>query len=124
MGQTLRSWQEIAIYVGKGLRTVQRWEHEIDFPVHRVGDNTRAVVASTDEINEWMRRSQKPTVLTPSVHPSIEERREQMEKLRQQVHRMCEQTSILREKVAKIKASQSARKTARNQIVVMEPGES
>ena len=27
----LSSWKDIARYMGKGVRTVQRWEHHLDF---------------------------------------------------------------------------------------------
>ncbi len=124
MGETLKSWQEIATYVGKGLRTVQRWEREIDFPVHRVGDSSRAVMASTDEINEWMRRSQAPAEQKPMIHLMDKERHAQMMRLRDQVNRLCEQTSILCARVADIKARQRARGIKDEELAVMEVGKS
>jgi hypothetical protein len=32
----LDSWKEIASYLGRGVRTVQRWECEEGLPVHRL----------------------------------------------------------------------------------------
>ena len=32
----LDSWKEIASYLGRGIRTVQRWEREEGLPVHRL----------------------------------------------------------------------------------------
>lgn len=49
------SWKEIAQYVGKGVRTVQRWECEQGFPVHSVfGKTKRSIVAFPKEIDEWL----------------------------------------------------------------------
>lgn len=52
----LNSWKEIAAYVSRGVRTVQRYEEQFGFPVHRPSRRTRsAVVAFTEEIDLWLR---------------------------------------------------------------------
>jgi len=52
--RVLASWKDIANYVGKGVRTVQRWESALDFPVRRSGVlGKSAIVAFTDEIDSW-----------------------------------------------------------------------
>ena len=52
----LQSWKEISRYVGRTERTLQRWEQEFGFPVHRPSGKSRsAVMALTREINEWAR---------------------------------------------------------------------
>jgi hypothetical protein len=52
--RVLASWKDIATYVGKGVRTVQRWESVLDFPVRRSGVlGKSAIVAFTDEIDSW-----------------------------------------------------------------------
>jgi hypothetical protein len=33
----LNGWNEIATFLGKGVRTVQRWEREYGLPIHRLG---------------------------------------------------------------------------------------
>jgi len=51
----LDSWKEIAPYLGRGERTVQRWAKEAGLPVHRLhhaGGHT--VYAYTDELDAWM----------------------------------------------------------------------
>jgi hypothetical protein len=54
----LQSWKEIANYVGRTERTVQRWEREFGFPIRRPSGKTRsAVMALVSEIQEWTRRS-------------------------------------------------------------------
>lgn len=54
----LNSWKEIAAYTGRGIRTVQRWEVELGFPVRRPrGKHRSAVIAIRQEIDLWMRTS-------------------------------------------------------------------
>lgn len=54
----LNSWKEIASYVGRGVRTVQRWEQELGFPVRRPrGKQRSAVIAIKSEIDSWLRTS-------------------------------------------------------------------
>src|SRR5215469_14773163 len=52
----LNSWKEIATYVGRGVRTIQRWEQSLDFPIHRPHGRPRsAVIALKPQIVEWLR---------------------------------------------------------------------
>lgn len=52
--EVLRSWKEIASYLGRSVRTVQRWEKEHGLPIHRVSLSQRgAIYASTGELREW-----------------------------------------------------------------------
>jgi predicted DNA-binding transcriptional regulator AlpA len=55
MASALMSWKEIAQHLGKGVRTVQRWEHE-GLPVRRpkAGQKGR-VLAFPEEIDKWVR---------------------------------------------------------------------
>jgi hypothetical protein len=48
----LTSWPEIASYVSRTVRTVQRWVDVYDFPVYR--DTRGGVRAVPAEIDEWM----------------------------------------------------------------------
>ncbi len=51
----LRSWKEIANYVGACVKTVQRWEHQYDFPIRRLQRSKGAVVfALKAEVDSWM----------------------------------------------------------------------
>lgn len=55
--QVLSSWKEIAGYVGRGVRTVQRWEKNFGFPVRRPkGEGRGAVLAFPSEIDAWLHR--------------------------------------------------------------------
>lgn len=56
MGRIFQSWKQIAEYVGRTERTVQRWEQEFGFPVHRPSGRARSsVMALAQEIQEWTR---------------------------------------------------------------------
>src|SRR5262245_14667422 len=54
----LNSWKEVALYLGRGVRTVQRWEQELGLPVHRPRGRTRsAVIAFRSELDVWLHGS-------------------------------------------------------------------
>jgi len=51
----LNSWKEIARYLDRGIRTVQRWEGELGLPVRRPhGRGRSAVFAVKSEIDAWL----------------------------------------------------------------------
>jgi hypothetical protein len=52
----LSSWKDIARFMGKGVRTVQRWEHELGLPVRRPNGASQksAVVLSRTELESWL----------------------------------------------------------------------
>ena len=51
----LRSWKDIARYVGTCVKTVQRWERAHEFPVRRVEPNKGSVVfAFQHEVDDWL----------------------------------------------------------------------
>jgi Tol biopolymer transport system component len=50
----LDSWKAIAAYLGRGVRTVQRWEREEGLPVHRLAHEKRgSVYARRREVDAW-----------------------------------------------------------------------
>ena len=56
--QFLSGWKEIANYLGKGVRTVQRYERELGLPVRRpAGKPTGSVVATKVELDAWVAAS-------------------------------------------------------------------
>jgi len=56
--QFLSGWKEIANYLGKGVRTVQRYEWQLGLPVRRPAGKPRAaVVATKKEIDAWIAAS-------------------------------------------------------------------
>ena len=52
----LSCWKDIARYLGKGVRTVQRWEREFDLPVRRPNgaDHKSAVAADPRDLDAWL----------------------------------------------------------------------
>ncbi len=63
----LSSWKEIAAYVGRGVRTVQRWELILGFPVRRPYQHLRsAVLALPEEIDAWVAGCQMRSI-TPAT---------------------------------------------------------
>lgn len=54
----LNSWKEIAVYLDRGVRTVQRWEADLNLPVHRPrGRGRSAVLAIRSELDQWVKES-------------------------------------------------------------------
>jgi adenylate cyclase len=52
--ERLDSWKEIAAYLKRGARTVQRWEREEGLPVHRLQHETLgSVYAYRSELDRW-----------------------------------------------------------------------
>ncbi len=53
-GEILESWKDISAYLGRTVRTCQRWETELGLPVHRLDGSPRAhVFAYKDELDRW-----------------------------------------------------------------------
>ena len=54
-GRVFSSWKEIATFLGKGVRTVQRWEKTLGLPVRRPnGAASNVVVATESDLRRWM----------------------------------------------------------------------
>jgi Tol biopolymer transport system component len=71
----LDSWKSIAVYLGRGVRTVQRWERDEGLPVHRLAHEKRGTVyADKHELDVWWesRRLTLPSETLPSETPPAE----------------------------------------------------
>jgi hypothetical protein len=56
LAPVLSGWKGIARYLGKGIRTLQRWERQFDFPVRRIHEGPKStVLAVPAEIDAWVR---------------------------------------------------------------------
>lgn len=56
-GPKLDSWKAIAKYVGRDVRSAQRWERERGLPIHRVpGEKGGSVFAYAAELDAWLHR--------------------------------------------------------------------
>jgi hypothetical protein len=130
--ELLNSWKEIASYLDRGVRTVQRWEHELRLPVHRIGRGKRSpVYASIPEIKFWLVTSgvsldakdsdipRKPLAAVHPMQPSDGKRRssplqvshELVEKSRELVHSVAaatihqrQQAEILQKHILKMRS--------------------
>ena len=68
----LDSWKEIAAYLRKGLRTVQRWERTENLPVRRLGQGS--VFAYKSELDAWWQTHSRTLAAEPETAnaPAIE----------------------------------------------------
>jgi len=62
----LNGWKEIAAYLGKSVRSVQRWEGTLGLPVHRLRTpDGQIVYGDRDEIDAWRRSLDHPPTPEP-----------------------------------------------------------
>ena len=98
----LNSWKEIASYLGRGVRTVQRWETELQLPVRRPHLRKRTgVTALKSEVDYWVRKTGRSTnnceVSSRNV-AHLRMNREEMLELTKQLRKQVDRTlGLLRE---------------------------
>lgn len=108
----LSGWKEVANYFGKGVRTVQRYEHTLKLPVRRPAGKPRgSVLATRSELDRWVQSARlaghpeipEPTKPRGPEIASLRHAIDLMRNLRQQTKQLqaeCRnQRKILREKV-------------------------
>ena len=94
--QFLSGWKEVANYLGRGVRTVQRYERELGLPVRRPAGKLRAsVVATKAELDAWISARpireafhltrQNPASEFSDTTKALREGLAQMSRLRQQM---------------------------------------
>lgn len=67
----LNGWKEIAAYLGRSVRTVQRWEKDFGLPVRRFGlSKPESVFAIPREIDAWLETSQGVSARTGAPPPA------------------------------------------------------
>ena len=115
--RVLSGWKEIATYLGKGVRTVQRYEGEFRLPVRRPAGKARgSVVATKFELDAWVTASpvreefQPPLLADPLCTVSMaavkrgilemQELRAEMEVLRIDIRKSI---ALLRERLGMLK---------------------
>jgi hypothetical protein len=95
----LSGWKDIANYLGKGVRTVQRYERELGLPVRRPARKPwGSVVATKAELDAWV--SASPIrgaflLVRPAVGPSASAASEIRNGV-QEMRRLRDQTAALR----------------------------
>jgi Tol biopolymer transport system component len=73
LADRLDSWKEIAAFLGRGVRTVQRWEREEGLPVHRLAHDKRgSVYARREELSAWW-ESRRQTLASQPADEAPEE---------------------------------------------------
>jgi hypothetical protein len=99
--EIVSGWKDIANYLGKGVRTVQRYERELGLPVRRpAGKATGSVIATKAELDAWIMASpirdafQLPSVAAENA-ALLSEFRERLKELR----RLRQESAELREKL-------------------------
>ena len=90
----LRSWKEIAAYLGKSVRSVQRWERELHLPVHRPGAGV--LIAFPEELARWAHRQ------VDNGNPEL--RSSQVERMVAARNRLRERTTVLRKNLERVNA--------------------
>jgi hypothetical protein len=104
MTSTLTSWKDIGKYLGKGTRTVQRWEKELALPVRRTKKGRKsAVLAIPAEIDAWVQSQRFPDGQLDSVESertklfhTLEELRSENRELRSVNRKLQRQLAIER----------------------------
>jgi hypothetical protein len=101
MSNLLNSWKEIATYLNRGVRTVQRWERDLGLPVRRPrGHDRSAVIAFAEEIDLWLKRAperQEAVDFRGPMRQYRERLHQQRDKLQQSVAQL--QTTLDRTKM-------------------------
>ena len=103
--KVLHSWKEIAAYLGKGVRTVQRWEELFGLPVKRPTKTATkgTVVASTDELDQWLLTgwAQRAIETNEKQRPSIDDYRRLHQTNRELTDGLARAVQRLKEELAR-----------------------
>ena len=112
--EILSGWKRIADYLGKGVRTIQRYERELGLPIRRpAGKLAGSVIATRAEIDAWLEASALRDSFTLSIHgvDSTEIGKE----LKQQVmelHRLKAKSAELRDETVELRSQMCAAREA------------
>ena len=100
--EIISGWKDIASYLGKGVRTVQRYERGLGLPVRcQAGKSNGSVVATKAELGAWILASPiREAAPAESARPQdsamlLNEFRQHVQKL----HRLRQESKCLREEL-------------------------
>ena len=96
-GEVFSWWKDVANYLGKSVRTVQRYERELGLPIRRPTPKaTVAVIATKAELDAWISASPlRRSEFTPNNSGMLKEFRTHVKELNQLRH----ETAQLRQAV-------------------------
>jgi hypothetical protein len=104
MSAPLSSWKEIAAYLGKGVRTVQRWEQQFGLPIRRPNSESHVIFALPQELDAWVRRQHKSNHHSADALKSTKtDARETSKKVRLKQHELL---SRLRSTYSRLEANE------------------
>lgn len=121
----LTCWKDIANYMGKGVRTVQRWEQEFGLPVRRpLGSNKKAVLARPSDLDAWVAlrcgarkipdglhngKHQDSVIRLAALSAQIQTAQQLREDSRMLVHAVHSQLAELHERIAMMNTQSESR---------------
>ncbi len=112
--EILSGWKDIANYLGKGVRTIQRYERELSLPIRRpAGRPMGSVIATKVEIDAWIKARPLREAFTLS-RSTVDNARHL-----QEFHRNIAESHKLREETAKLRSDLSALREALRESVEM-----
>jgi phage terminase Nu1 subunit (DNA packaging protein) len=94
----LNSWKEISQYMGRSVRTLQRWEH-FGLPIHRPsGRDKSSVYALPYELNQWLAKG-KPN------EPPVEEFQDRLRAITDHARDVVDSVAVLQKNAASLQTS-------------------
>jgi hypothetical protein len=134
--QFLSGWKEIANYLGKGVRTVQRYEREMGLPVRRPAGKPRgSVMVTRAEIDAWVAASpireafqltRSEASSSASVNDAIKSGIQEMNRLRDQMlalrRELRTSVDLLHASVEGVRGSVDKAWSNYSQSTLVEPG--
>ena len=95
----LNGWKEIAAHMGRGVRTVQRWE-SLGLPIRRPNGRLRsAVFARADEVDTW--------VSTTSIRPASNTSEDDIRELETAIVQLKGENRALRDEIKRLQAKEA-----------------
>jgi len=104
--EILTSWKEIASFLGKGVRTVQRWEATLGLPVIRPANGRSGIVmARPSDLEAWLlngryrshRNSDGQGKKNGEVHATFTAYVQELRRYHAEVRSLCDQMKVTRE---------------------------
>ena len=99
--EVFSGWKDVANYLGKSVRTVQRYERELGLPIRRPAPKASvAVIATKAELDAWisaspLRAARRRTEVTANNSGMLKEFRTQVKEL----HQLRDEAAQLRQAV-------------------------